>query len=143
MRPALLVAAGLVAMAYAEVQPHPVRPIRFAAGRSRVTVGQSVERGAADTWRFDARAGQRADIRITSVEHNAAFTVYAPPATATPGDGGSMDIHGTVLKRGGKSRLDDGAQTSWTGRLPKSGGYYVQVAPDRGGATYRLTVRIS
>jgi hypothetical protein len=140
-----LALAAVIAMAATADAPHALRPIVFAPGTSTATIEQGLERGASDTYRFDARAGQLADVRITSIETNASFSIYRPPARATPSaDGSGYDISGTTLKGRGPADagLDPGAEKHWAGKLPASGRYYISVATDRGNATYRLTVTI-
>lgn len=98
--------------------------IRFAKGQSSATVSESVIRGDRDTYIVGARKGQKMTVKITALENNAAFTIL------TPGK--------KYLERAGE--LDD--QTSWTGTLPASGDYRIEVGGTRGNATYKLTVTI-
>lgn len=138
-------AIAFVAMAQAPVQDHPLRTVKFAPGKTSATFEQSLERGSADAYRFDAKAGQAADIRITSIESNASFVVYLPPskATASP-DGSGYDIDGAKLMGGDKTSppLDAGAQKHWHGKLPATGTYYIEVSTDQGNASYKLNVAI-
>jgi hypothetical protein len=67
---------------------YPLRPIQFSTGRSSTVVSDSVERGASATYSLAARAGQRADISLSSVEDNALFSIYLPGATTKKGDSG-------------------------------------------------------
>lgn len=97
--------------------------LNFSAGASSATVDGAVVRGDSDIWSFSARAGQQADVSITSLEDNAAFAVFVPPAT-TDGDPTAADVK------------------QWQGALPADGTYYIQVSGDRGNATYKLTVSI-
>jgi hypothetical protein len=142
-RAALLFPIALAVIAAAPA--HPLRAIRFAPGQTVATVRQSVERGAGDTWSFAANAGQTADVRITSVESNASFVIYAPGAKLTASDDDSgLNVEGDRLPGGDPTTpaLDAGAQKHWRGVLPKTGTYYITVAPDRGGASYQLTLSI-
>jgi hypothetical protein len=123
----------------------PIPEIAFAPGRSSATVSGTIARGDADSWSLTARAGQTADMRITSVENNASFVIFMPGAVATPAsDGSGDDIKGRTLPGGDpeKPALDAGAQKHWRGTLPATGTYLISVAPDRGGASYKLAVRI-
>ena len=97
--------------------------LKFAAGASSATVDGAVVRGDSDIWSFSANAGQQADISITSLEDNASFAVFVPPATVND--------------------APTAADTKqWQGALPSAGTYYIQVGGDRGNATYKLTVSI-
>jgi hypothetical protein len=138
-----LAAAALLICASSAVQDHPLRTIKFAPGRSTAEVSGSLERGAADTFRFTAKAGQTADIRITSLESNASFVIYQPPSKLTAGEDG-IDIGGQKLLGGDKTDppLDAGAEKHWKGVLSASGTYYVQIATDRGNASYKLRVSV-
>lgn len=140
-----IVGAAVLLMAQAPAQDHPMRTVQFAPGKTSATYAQSLERGSADAYRFDAKAGQSADIRITSTEDNASFAIYVPPSKATASaDGSGYDIDGTRLMGGDKTSppLDAGAQKRWRGKLPKTGTYYIEVSTDCGNADYRLSVEI-
>lgn len=117
---ALVALCALSAPALATDHTHA---LKFAAGASSATVDGAVVRGDSDIWTFSANAGQQADISITSLEDNASFAVFVPPAT-TDGDPTVADVK------------------SWGASLPASGTYSVQVSGDRGNATYKLTVSI-
>lgn len=137
--------AALLLMAQAPVQDHPLRVVTFAPGKTSATFEQSLERGAADAYRFYAKAGQTADIRISSLENNASFVIYRPPSKAAPAsDGSGYDIDGAKLMGGDKTNppLDAGAQKRWRGKLPATGTYYIEVGTDRGNASYKLNVTI-
>ena len=147
MMPGFIAVLGMATllMAQAPVQDHPLRTVKFAAGKTSATYSNSLERGTADTYRFDARMGQSADIRISSIQDNASFSIYLPPATATASaDGSGYDIDGARLMGGYKSDppLDAGAQKRWRGNLPKTGTYYIEISTDRGNADYQLSVEI-
>jgi hypothetical protein len=98
------------------------RRVRFARGRTTTVIKDAVVRGTRDRYILGARAGQTLIVHITSLENNAVFDIYA---------------------RGGK-RVLDGAQetTDWTGELPRSGDYVIEVGGTRGNATYTLEVTI-
>ncbi len=137
-----LVAVWLLTCA-GDAQEHPLRDINFGPGQGTAEVSRSLERDAADTYRFRAKAGQIADIRITSVESNASFVIYRPPSKLTTGDDG-IDIDGPKLLGGDRTNppLDAGAEKHWKGALPTSGVYYVQIATDRGNASYKLRISV-
>jgi hypothetical protein len=136
----LLLAAALCAGAAVRADGDAAdapRTLRFARGHSSVTVQGAVVRGDHDRWRFGARAGQQATLKITALEKNAVFQVWRPgaklPATA---DG---RIEGQPLD--GAADIDEA--TDWSGVLPDSGDYVVEVSGTRGNASYRLTLKIA
>jgi hypothetical protein len=98
------------------------RRVRFAPGRTTAILKGAVLRADIDRYILGARAGQTMIVHITSVENNAVFSVVRAR-------------HAAPL---------DGAQetTDWTGELPASGDYIIEVAPTRGNATYTLEVTI-
>jgi hypothetical protein len=106
--------------------------VRFHPGQSSAKLDGALVRGDSAIYSFSAAAGQTADITITSLEDNAGFTIYQPPAQITH-SGSDADVDGSTLQVDGKA---------WRGELPASGDYYIQVGGDRGNATYTLTVNI-
>jgi hypothetical protein len=96
-----------------------VYEIEFAPGSDHASIDGAVVRGDADTYAFEARAGQTLITELTSVEGNARFTTAAP-------DGSVLCLEETW------SRIT----------LPRSGYYTISVEPSRGNATYTLSVRI-
>ena len=98
--------------------------IRFAKGKSSVTISGAVIRGDRDTYILGARAGQRMTVRVTAIEDNAAFTIEGPDGEFLPGAG----------------EMDDA--TNVTVPLGKTGDYRIEVGGTRGNATYKLTVAI-
>lgn len=120
---ALLLTALLLATAIAvPAQGNRTRRVRFARGRTSTVIKDAVVRGTRDRYILGARAGQTLIVHISSVEDNAVFDIYGP---------------------GGK-RILDGAQetTDWTGELPRTGDYVIEVGGTRGNATYTLEVTI-
>ncbi|BAZ18059.1 hypothetical protein NIES4071_99410 [Calothrix sp. NIES-4071] len=93
--------------------------IKFANGTNSKTIEQSVIRGERDTYLVGAKRGQRMNLKITSLEKNAAFDVIAPD--------------GKTIKEG---------VTTWSGKLPANGDYKIVVGGTRGNASYKLTVEI-
>jgi hypothetical protein len=116
---------------------YPLKPIQFTTGNSSAVISDSVERGASATYSLTAKAGQKAEFHLSSVEHNALFTVYLPSATLKKGDGG-IDVEGETLPGADEST----GASKWSGFLPKDGQYIITVTPTRGGATYTLSVAI-
>ena len=98
--------------------------VRFARGRTTATVKNSVVRGTRDRYLVNARAGQKMTVSITSVERNAVFAIYAPS-------------HDTV-----EGASEDQAVKNWSGKLPESGDYVIEVGGTRGNATYTLKVTV-
>lgn len=133
---AVLLAAGL-ASAFRAGAAEIVEPIRFARGASGAEVEGAVLRGERAMYSIEARAGQRLSLRMTAVENNAVFQVYAPGARPERRDYG-LEILGTALA--GAAEGDD--TTEWAGSLPITGGYLLVVGASRGNATYRLTISV-
>jgi hypothetical protein len=100
------------------------RRVRFARGRTTATLRNSVVRGTRDRYLVNARAGQKMSVSITSVERNAAFTIYAPS-------------HDTL-----EGASEDREVKSWSGKLTESGDYVIEVGGTRGNAAYTLKVSI-
>ncbi|HYG11022.1 MAG TPA: hypothetical protein VD835_13820 [Pyrinomonadaceae bacterium] len=98
--------------------------VRFARGRTSATLKNSVVRGTRDRYLLEARAGQRMTVNITSVERNAVFTIHTPAGDPIEGAGEAHE------------------STSWSGSLPESGDYVIEVGGTRGNATYTLKVAV-
>ncbi|HEX8710203.1 MAG TPA: hypothetical protein VF723_18310 [Pyrinomonadaceae bacterium] len=119
----LVIAALLLIPASAlTAQSGSTRRVRFERGRTTSVLKGAVVRGTRDRYVLRASAGQTLTAHITSVEDNAVFDVYA--------------------SRG--HRLLEGAQetTDWSGELPRSGDYIIEVGGTRGNATYTLEVTV-
>ncbi|HEY0099275.1 MAG TPA: hypothetical protein VGB76_10030 [Pyrinomonadaceae bacterium] len=98
--------------------------VRFARGRTTATLKNSVVRGTVDRYTLGARAGQKMSVSITSVERNAVFTIYTPGGGTLEGAGEGQDA------------------SNWSGELPASGDYVIEVGGTRGNATYTLKVTV-
>jgi hypothetical protein len=98
--------------------------IKFPRGRTSTVISNAVLRDEIDQYVLNARAGQRMKVDITSLEDNASFRIVRSDKTQLPG-----------------AAWDDDAK-HWTGELPETGDYVIEVAPTRGNATYRLKVEI-
>jgi hypothetical protein len=98
--------------------------VRFGVGRTTATLKNSVVRGERHRYTLGARAGQKMSVSITSVERNAVFTIYAPGGGTLEGAGEGEDA------------------SEWSGALPASGDYVIEVGGTRGNATYTLKVTV-
>lgn len=105
-------------------QAHDLIQFKFAKGKNTKTVSDAVLREETTTYLVKAKSGQRMSVKITSIEKNAVFSIQTPS--------------GKFIENAGE--MDD--QTNWSGKLPETGDYKIEVAPTRGNATYRLTVSI-
>ncbi len=106
--------------------------VHFPRGGSGTEIEGSLVRGDRAIYSFSANAGQTADIAITALEDNASFALYQPPASVTHSDDG-LDVNGTAMAEDTKQ---------WSGALPASGAYYVEVGGDRGNASFTLTISV-
>ena len=114
---------------------YPLTPIHFPAGKSSATISDGVERGASATYSFGAKAGQKAEIVLSSVENNGVFSIYLPGAATKTGDSG-IDVQGPTIAG------TDAGVTKWSGDLPKDGNYIILVAGTRGNVDYDLKISI-
>src|SRR4051794_8416042 len=89
-----------------------ITPIRFAHGASSAEVHGAVIRGERTLYSVEARRGQHMSLRITALEGNAVFQVYAPGAKPRVRDD-VLEIAGEALPGAGEG--DDA--TRWTGAL--------------------------
>ena len=113
----------LAACAFA-AQEGVTKHVRFARGRTTATLKNSVVRGTRDRYLINARAGQKMTVSITSVGRNAAFAIYAPSHDTLEGAGEHLEVK------------------NWSGKLPESGDYVIEVGGTRGNATYTLKVTV-
>ncbi len=116
---------AVLAAAVATEADGVTKRIRFAKGKTSAVVSGAVIRGDVDTYIVGAKAEQMMTVRVTSIEKNASFTVKGPD--------------GEYLQDAGEE--DDA--TLVTNTLPYTGDYRIEVAPTRGNATYKLTVKIT
>ncbi len=98
--------------------------VRFAKGKSSITLSNAVIRGEQDTYIVGAKAGQKMTVRVTAVENNAAFQIEGPGGNYLDGAGATDDA------------------TRVTVTLPDGGDYRIIVGGTRGNASYRLTISI-
>jgi hypothetical protein len=117
---ALLVSAGAALIAQEGVN----KRVRFAPGHSSTVVKNAVVRGTRDRYVVGAKTGQTMTVSIRALEHNAVFSI------AQPG--------GKYLPRA----TEESDATKWSGKLPVSGDYVIEVGGTRGNANYSLTIAI-
>jgi hypothetical protein len=117
----LAAALLLITVVGAPAQSSRTRRVRFARGRTSTVIKDAVVRGTRDRYILGARAGQTLIVHITSLEDNAVFDIYGPGKRAL---GGAQET------------------TDWTGELPRTGDYVIEVGGTRGNASYTLEVTI-
>jgi len=115
-----------------------VKGVSFAQGSNSTLIQGSVIRGERDQYFLTAKAGQKMEVSITSLEQNAAFEIYQPGYKVGKDADGILEIKGTALQ--GAGEFDDA--TAWKGDLPSSGKYLIIVGPIRGNASYKLKIAI-
>lgn len=93
--------------------------IHFDRGKYAKKVHGAVVRGSREKFWVGAAKGQTMTVWITSLEDNAVFQVFT--------------------RRGALSKPE---LTEWSGKLPASGDYQIEVGPTRGNATFDLNVEI-
>ena len=113
------------------------KAIQFPKGKTSSTVSGSVVRGDTDHYTVVAKADQTMTVAITSKEKNAAITIYVPGYSVTQEDGVAM-VGGETLTGAGEGE----DATGWSGKLPASGKYLIDVGGTRGNASYKLAVTI-
>jgi hypothetical protein len=115
-----------------------IKPIFFATGSTRGTVGGHVVRGARDLYSLAAGQGQVLTVTITAPDDNAVFQIYEPGTKVSRDADGVLEFKGKALHA-----ADDGDDaTRWTGRLPYGGTYLIAVGSTRGNARYSVDVKI-
>lgn len=122
---AVFVGMLLLATCALAAQKGLTKRVRFPRGRTTTVLKNSVVRGTVDRYTLGARNGQTMSVHITSVEKNAVFTIY------TPTGGGTLE---------GAGEGQDA--TDWSGELPQSGDYVIEVGGTRGNASYTLEITI-
>lgn len=105
-------------------QADEFRRIKFAKGKTSITISGAVLRDEVNTYIVKARRGQRMSVKVSSTENNAVISI--------------LDTAFEYIK--GVGEMDN--RTDWSGKLPESGDYKIEVAPTRGNASYRLTISI-
>ena len=115
-----------------------VRPIFFASGSSRGTIGGHVMRGQHDLYSLTATAGQIMSITVTAPDDNATFQIYEPGTTVGRDADGALEFKGKVLR----AAVEGEIATRWSGRLPVRGTYLLEVGSTRGQARYSMDIRL-
>lgn len=105
-------------------QTEQTKRIKFAKGKSSATMKDSVLRDEIHYYLVKVGKGQKMTVKVTAVEKNASFRILKPSGEYVEG-AGEMD-----------------EPKNWSGELSESGDYKIEVAADRGNATYRLTVSV-
>lgn len=118
----LMLLSGALAFGFAKTGM--TKRIKFAKGKSSATIKNSVLRDEVHYYLVKVNKGQKMAIKITSVEKNASFRILKPA-------GGYLE---------GANEMTE--PTDWSGTAQQSGDYKIEVASDRGNATYRLTVSV-
>ena len=114
----------LLATCVLAVQTGLSKRVRFPRGGTTATLKNSVVRGTVDRYTIGARSGQKMTVRITSLEDNAIFVIYQPDGEILEGSGEGTN------------------EMNWSGALPHSGDYVIEVGGTRGNATYKLKVTV-
>ncbi|HMQ30062.1 MAG TPA: hypothetical protein PKD53_05005, partial [Chloroflexaceae bacterium] len=99
--------------------------ISFAPGATSAAVEGAVIRGERKHYVLWAAAGQQMSLQLSTLEQNGALVLTGPDGAPLPGAAPGEDA------------------AAWSGLLPATGDYLVEVGPTRGNATYRLTVSIT
>ena len=131
----LLLALFLATASAAEPLPAP-KPVYFATGSTRGTVGGRVVRGAFDLYSLKAAEGQFLTVTITVPDDNAVFQIYEPGLVVGRDAEGALEFKGQALRAPGS---DD---TRWSGRLPRAGTYVIAIGSTRGSGRYSMDVKI-
>jgi hypothetical protein len=121
----------------AEPVPSP-KPIFFAQGASKGTVGGHVLRGERVLYSLKAAAGFTLTVTLTAPDDNAAFQIYEPDTAIARDADGTLEFTGKILHGAG----DGQDATRWSGRLPRGGTYLLVVGSTRGNARYSMDVKI-
>lgn len=111
------------------------KTIHFKAGTNSTKIHDGVLRGEQNHYFIGAAAGQTMEIKLTSLEHNAGFTVYGPGFTIKKDEYGE-EVEGQRIFEG-----DESHQT-WSGVLKAPGKYLIEISSGRGNASYDLVISI-
>ena len=113
--------------------------IKFKAGTNSIKIHDGVIRAQQNLYFISASTGQSMQIKLTSLENNAGFTLYGPGFKIKKIDEFDEDIEeieGDILFDA------DEKHSVWNGVLKKSGRYLIQIGSTRGNASYDLVVSV-
>jgi hypothetical protein len=113
--------------------------VAFARGTSSAKYKGGFERNGMDCWTVVAKQGQTLTVKVAAIEKNASFDIYLPQYQLRSGSDG-LDVVGTRLTPGGNG---DRHITHWSGALPASGRYLINIVSERGNVTYDLSVAVT
>lgn len=111
------------------------KTLHFKAGANSTKIHDGVIRGEQNHYFIGASAGQTMEIRLSSLEDNAGFTLYGPGFTIKKDEYGE-EVEGQRLSEG------DGKHPAWSGVLKTSGKYLIEISSGRGNASYDLVISI-
>jgi hypothetical protein len=112
--------------------------VAFAKGANSATYNGGFERDAMDCWTVVAKQGQTLTVKIAAADENASFDIYQPKYEIKKGAEG-LDVQGQPLTPGGQG---DRHIDHWSGPLPSSGRYLINILSEGGNVTYELTVSV-
>jgi hypothetical protein len=134
-----LLALLLVPAAASAADPIPTpKPVFFASGSSRGTVGGHLQRGEHDLYSLKAFSGQVMTVNVTAPDDNIAFEIYEPGTTFSRDANGDLVFSGKSLH----APAEGEDTTRFKGRLPSRGTYIIAIASTRGGARYSMDIRL-
>jgi hypothetical protein len=109
--------------------------IHFKAGTNSTRIHDGVIRGEQNHYFIAASAGQTMEIKLSSLENNAGFTLYGPGFRIKKDEYGE-EVGGQRIFEG------DEKHSSWSGVLKTSGKYLIEISSGRGNSSYDLVVSI-
>ncbi len=121
---AVLCAVLILMGCLVSAQKETAHRIQFAKGQSSKKIEGAVVRGTRDRYLLGARAGQVLTVNISSVERNAVFSIAKPDGQFLP------------------NVTDESDAIHWSGKLPATGDFVIEVGGTRGNAKYLLSVSI-
>lgn len=104
-----------------------IERVEFERGRDTIVICGETPLGSFDRYTVAAREGQQMNVEIRSAEEGAKAHIY------TTNNSTSEDVFMTP----------DRGTISWSGRLPQTSDYYIEIGDDEGYVTpYTLTITI-
>jgi hypothetical protein len=139
----LIALAGIAVRAraddYTDASCSKPAAVTFAKGTSSAKYKGGFDRGEMDCWTVIAKQGQILTVNVDAIDKNASLDVYLPKYRIKHGSEG-LDVTGTRLTPGG---IGDRHITHWSGTLPASGRYLINIISERGNVTYDLSVAVA